>query len=62
FKAQIGKTVEVYVEDFSKKSKKQVSGKTRDFKIAVLSGDESMIGTLVCAKVIKATAGTLICD
>ncbi|MDD4790791.1 MAG: tRNA (N6-isopentenyl adenosine(37)-C2)-methylthiotransferase MiaB [Candidatus Cloacimonetes bacterium] len=62
FKAQIGKTVEVYVEDFSKKSKKQVSGKTRDFKIAVLSGDESMIGTLVRAKVIKATAGTLICD
>ena len=62
FKTQIGKTVEVYVEDFSKKSKEKVSGKTRDFKIAVLSGDESQIGRLVTARVIDATAGTLICD
>jgi len=61
FRAQIGKEVEVYVEDFSKKSDKQVSGKTRDFKIAVLNGDESHIGTLVKAKVVDATAGTLIC-
>lgn len=62
FRAQIGKEVEVYVEDFSKKSKRQVSGKTRDFKIAVLDGDESIIGSLTRAKVIDATAGTLICE
>ncbi len=62
FRAQIGKTVEVYVEDFSKKSKSQLSGKTRDFKIAVLTGDSSQIGSLVEAKVVDATAGTLICE
>lgn len=62
YRAQIGKEIEVYVEDFSKKSKDQVSGKTRDFKIAVLDGDESQIGTLAKAKVIDATAGTLICE
>ncbi|MDD2360650.1 MAG: tRNA (N6-isopentenyl adenosine(37)-C2)-methylthiotransferase MiaB [Candidatus Cloacimonetes bacterium] len=62
FQNQIGKTVEVYVEDFSKKSKEQLSGKTRDFKIAVLSGKESQIGSLIKAKVIDATAGTLICE
>lgn len=62
FQAMIGKEVEVYVEDFSKKSRTQVSGKTRDFKIAVLSGDETKIGSFVKAKVRAATAGTLICD
>jgi tRNA-2-methylthio-N6-dimethylallyladenosine synthase len=62
FRAQIGKVVEVYVEDFSKKSKAQISGKTRDYKIAVLSGDESQIGKLVQTRVIDATAGTLICE
>lgn len=62
YRAQIGKEIEVYVEDFSKKSKDQVSGKTRDFKIAVLNGDESDLGTLKKAKVIQATAGTLICE
>ena len=61
FREQIGKRVEVYVEDFSKKSKSMVSGKTRDYKIAVLSGDGSMIGKLKTAEVIDATAGTLIC-
>lgn len=61
YQDMIGKDVEVYVEDFSRKSRAQVSGKTRDFKIAVLDGKESDIGTLVKAKVTRATAGTLIC-
>ncbi len=61
FSAQVGRTVEVYVESLSRKSKQQVSGKTRDYKIAVLSGDANDIGKLKTAKVIKATAGTLIC-
>lgn len=62
YRSQIGQEVEVYVEDFSKKSKSKISGKTRDFKIAVLSGTESQIGSLVRARVVNATAGTLICD
>ncbi|PKN72155.1 MAG: tRNA (N6-isopentenyl adenosine(37)-C2)-methylthiotransferase MiaB [Candidatus Cloacimonetes bacterium HGW-Cloacimonetes-3] len=62
FRSQIGKCVEVYVESFSKKSDSFVSGKTRDYKIAVLSGTESDIGTLKKATVIDATAGTLICE
>jgi len=62
FRAKIGKQVEVYVEDFSKKSKTMVSGKTRDNKIAVLSGCETDIGTLKQAVVKTATAGTLICS
>lgn len=61
FSAQIGRSVEIYVEALSKKSPAQVSGKTRDYKIAVLSGRESDIGQLKTARVIKATAGTLIC-
>lgn len=62
FREQIGKTVEVYVEDYSRKSQDMVSGKTRDFKIAVLSGGSDKIGGLSSAKVIDATAGTLICE
>jgi len=61
FKAQIGKTVEVLIEDYSKKSKEQVSGKTRDYKIAVLDGKIEQVGTLVSARVADATAGTLLC-
>ena len=61
FSAQVGKTVEVYVESISKKSDKMVSGKTRDNKIAVLGGSVNDIGKLKTAKVIKATPGTLIC-
>ncbi|MCB5259441.1 MAG: tRNA (N6-isopentenyl adenosine(37)-C2)-methylthiotransferase MiaB [Candidatus Cloacimonetes bacterium] len=61
FKAQVGNIVEVYVEGFSKKSKQQVSGKTRDFKIAVLNGNETHIGKIVKVYVEDATAGTLLC-
>ncbi len=61
FKAQIGNTVEVYIENMSKKSDSFVSGKTRDFKIAVLHGTESDIGSMKKATVVDATAGTLIC-
>jgi tRNA-2-methylthio-N6-dimethylallyladenosine synthase len=61
FAAQVGRTVEVYVEDLSRKSKTKVSGKTRDFKIAVLDGTEDDIGKLRSAQVTEATPGTLIC-
>jgi len=62
FQAQIGKTVEILAEDFSKKSPTQISGKTRDYKIAVLDGSQAQIGTLVKGRVIDATAGTLLCE
>lgn len=62
FRAQIGSKVEVYVESLSKKSAAKVSGKTRDYKIAVLSGKVSEIGTIKTANVVDATAGTLICE
>lgn len=62
FKGMIGMPVEIYVESLSKKNSSHVSGKTRDNKVAVVSGDYSLIGTLVQAKVVGATAGTLICE
>jgi len=62
FQAKIGAQVEVYVENLSRKSADQLSGKTRDFKIAVLSGKADQIGKLVSATVKTATAGTLICE
>lgn len=61
FQAQIGKACEVYIESISKKSSEQISGSTRDFKVAVLDGSSDQIGSLVKAVVIDATAGTLIC-
>jgi tRNA-2-methylthio-N6-dimethylallyladenosine synthase len=61
FRAQIGKQVSIYVESLSKKSTDQVSGKTEDYKIAVVDGKPDQIGTLVRAIVTDATSGTLIC-
>ena len=58
---QIGQTVEIYVESFSKKSTDKVCGKTRDFKMAVLSGTQKDFGTLQKVEVKDATASTLIC-
>ncbi len=62
FQAQIGQTTEIYIEGLSKKSDRQISGSTRDFKIAVVDGNIDQIGSLVQARVIDATAGTLICE
>ena len=62
FQAQIGKEVEIYIEDISKKSEHKISGKTDDYKIAVVTGEKTQIGSLVKARVTEATAGTLICD
>lgn len=62
FSSKIGQDVEVYVENISKKSKRKVTGKTRDFKIAVVTGDAHDIGKLKTARVVDATAGTLICE
>jgi len=61
FRSMIGKEVEIYAEGFSKKSKLRVSGKTRDYKIAVADGSTDDLGKIIRAKVKDATAGTLIC-
>ena len=49
------------MESMSKKSAHQVSGKTRDFKIAVLDGTEQDIGTLKKGIVTGSTGNTLQC-
>jgi tRNA-2-methylthio-N6-dimethylallyladenosine synthase len=61
YEAKIGSKVEIYVESLSKKSAHQVSGKTRDFKIAVLDGTERDLGTLKKAQVLASTGSTLLC-
>jgi tRNA-2-methylthio-N6-dimethylallyladenosine synthase len=60
FTAEIGSIKEVYVENVSKKSSEELSGKTEDYKIAVFKGDKSLIGTFVNVEITAATSGTLI--
>lgn len=62
FQAKIGTEVEIYVESLSRKSDLEVSGKTDDYKIAVVKSDRSQIGSFVKARVVSATAGTLLCE
>ena len=59
YQEQIGRTVQVYVEHTSKKSYKELSGRTRDNKIAVFPGDKKLIGTFVDIEIIDATGWTL---
>ncbi len=60
YREQIGSIKEVYVENISRKSDEDVSGKTEDFKIAVFKGDKSLIGKFVNVRITDATSGTLI--
>ena len=59
YKEQIGKIKEIYVEKVSKKSKDEMAGKSRDFKITVFPGDKSLIGQFVKVKIIDAVGWTL---
>ena len=59
YQAQIGRTVEVYVEKTSKRSTVEMSGKTRDFKIVVFPGDRSLIGTFQQVLIRDAVGWTL---
>jgi tRNA-2-methylthio-N6-dimethylallyladenosine synthase len=59
YQEQIGRLVQVYVEQVSKKSDKELSGRTRDNKIAVFPGDKKLIGTFVDIEIIDATGWTL---
>ena len=55
----IGSTKEVYVENISRRSKYEVAGKTRDFKVTVFPGNEELIGKFINVKVIDAVGWTL---
>jgi len=59
YQEQIGRHMQVYVEQTSKKSNKELSGRTRDNKIAVFPGDKKLIGTFVDIEIIDATGWTL---
>ncbi len=59
YQEQIGRHVQVYVEQTSKKSDKELSGRTRDNKIAVFPGDKKLISTFVDIEIIDATGWTL---
>jgi len=59
YKSRIGREEEIYVECVSKKNKEEISGKTKDFKITVFEGDETMINKFVKVKIIDATGWTL---
>ena len=59
YQERIGKIVEVYVEQISKKNKNELSGRTRDNKIVVFPGNKSLIGKFVKVKICNATGWTL---
>ncbi|MBN2459961.1 MAG: tRNA (N6-isopentenyl adenosine(37)-C2)-methylthiotransferase MiaB [Candidatus Cloacimonetes bacterium] len=59
YQYQIGKTKEIFVEHFSKKSEREVSGKSRDFKITVFPGSSDLLGKLVKVKITAASGWTL---
>lgn len=59
YKEQTGKVVKVYVEQKSKKNINELSGRTRDNKIAVFSGEEKLIGKFVKVKIFDTTGWTL---
>ncbi|MBO5799496.1 MAG: tRNA (N6-isopentenyl adenosine(37)-C2)-methylthiotransferase MiaB [Paludibacteraceae bacterium] len=56
----IGKTFEVLVEGFSKRSKEQLFGRTQQNKVVVFDRGECKIGDLVNVKVTSVTAATLL--
>ena len=59
YRDQIGEKKEIYVEKVSKKNPNELSGKSRDFKITVFKGNQSLIGKFVKVKIIDAVGWTL---
>ena len=59
YQETIGSIKEIYVEKVSKKSKDEVAGKSRDFKITVFKGSKDLIGTFVKVKITDAVGWTL---
>ncbi len=58
-KRDIGKSFEVLVEGFSKRSKKQMFGRTNQNKVVVFDAENIMPGSLVSVKITDCTAATL---
>ena len=58
-KRDVGKTFEVLVEGFTKKSKEQVFGRNSQNKVIIFDGDSSLIGKLVNVEVNDFTQATL---
>jgi len=59
YKSKIGAIEEVYIEGSSKRDKAEMCGKTRDFKVAVFPGDESLVHKFIKIKVTDASGFTL---
>lgn len=59
YKNAIGSVREIYVENISRRSQEEVSGKTRDFKVTVFPGDSQLIGKFVNVKIVEAAGWTL---
>ena len=58
-KADIGKTVEVLVEGFSKRSKEHFFGRTSQNKVVIFPKEGNQIGSFVQVKITEASAATL---
>ena len=58
--AEVGKTFEVLVEGYSKKSDKDMFGRTSQNKVVVLPNNGTKIGNLVKVKIVSASSATLI--
>ena len=56
---EIGKTVEVLVEGFSKRSHDDMFGRTEQYKTVVFPRTDQKIGDLVNVRILEATAATL---
>ena len=56
---EIGKTVEVLVEGFSKRSKEDMYGRTSQYKTVVFPRTDQKVGDLVNVHVLEASAATL---
>ena len=59
-KAEIGKTYEVLVEGYSKRSREQLFGRTEQNKVVVFDKGNHHVGEYVNIKIISATSATLI--
>lgn len=59
-KKDIGKTVKVLIENISKRSTEQLSGRTDENKVVVFNGLGAKIGDYVDVKIIDCTAATLL--
>jgi tRNA-2-methylthio-N6-dimethylallyladenosine synthase len=58
-KEDVGKTFEVLVEGFSKRSREQLFGRTSQNKVVIFDKEKYRVGDLVTVKIMEASAATL---